>query len=79
MDDTRLKRIEDKIDHIGDTQGEMNVTLAKQHESLKSHMRRTAALEAIVEPLHKRSVMLDGAWKLIALLAMAAEIYHFFR
>ena len=78
MDD-RLKRIEDKIDHIGDQQGEMNITLAKQHESLKSHMRRTAALEEIVLPLHKRSMMMDGAWKLIALLAMAAEIYHFFK
>jgi len=34
------ERIEKKVDKIGEDIGEIKVTLAAQHESLKDHMRR---------------------------------------
>jgi uncharacterized coiled-coil protein SlyX len=64
--DERLFRLEDKIDTIKDTIGEINVTLAAQHESLKEHMARTKQLEDIVAPLQKHAVMTQGALKLVS-------------
>lgn len=72
--DTRIIRIEDKIDAVKDTLGEINVTLSSQHESLKCHMARTDALEAIVLPLHRQSVMLQGVLRLVGVLALIGGI-----
>lgn len=77
-DDKRIERIETKIDDIGDTLGEVNVTLGKQHESLKAHMRRTAILEQTIIPLQKRANMIEGVILAITLAAAIAEIIHLF-
>ena len=39
-----ITRIEEKLDKIIDKQGEMNVTLATNTQSLKEHMKRTDLL-----------------------------------
>lgn len=73
-DDRRIIRIEDKVDSIKDTLGEINVTIAAQHESLKAHMARTDALEAIVIPLNRESYMVRGVLKAVGVLALMAAI-----
>lgn len=74
MDDRRLDRIEDKVDSISDKLGATNEILAAQHESLKQHMRRSDLLEQAMKPLQKHVAMVDGALKLIGLLAAVAAI-----
>lgn len=74
MDDKRLDRIEDKVDTISDKLGATNEILAAQHESLKQHMRRSDLLEEAIKPLQKHVSMVDGALKLIGLLAAMAAI-----
>lgn len=68
----KLNRIEDKIDKISDSIGSINITLAKQHQSLDEHMRRTELLEKIVEPIEKHVTMINGFIKLVILLATVA-------
>lgn len=76
MDDKRLDRIEEKIDTLITRASSIDTTLAKQHVSLKSHMRRTELLEGQVLPLVRRMNMLEGALKLLALIASLAGLYE---
>lgn len=73
-DDKRLERIETKLDDIGDHLGQINVTLAAQHVSLKEHIRRTALLEQEMKPVKKHVYMVNGALKLLGVLALLATI-----
>lgn len=73
-DDKRIERIEIKLDAISDKLGDTNVILAAQHESLKQHMRRSDALERSIEPLKKHVNRVDGALRLLGLLAAIAAI-----
>ena len=52
MSDERFDKIEIKIDKLDERLDKIDVTLAAQHESLKSHMKRTELLEAQVKPLN---------------------------
>lgn len=70
----RFGRMEDKLDHIVDRIGSIDVTLAAQHVSLKEHMRRTELLEGQMAPLQKTASMVHGVLKLIGLLALVATI-----
>lgn len=65
----KLLRIENKIDKMSDRIGSIDVTLASQHESLKEHIRRTELLEKVVEPIQKHVIILNGAMKLLVLIA----------
>lgn len=49
MEDSRLARIEDKVDTVISKVSDINVTLAKQHEVLNEHQRRSAANEKAIE------------------------------
>jgi hypothetical protein len=69
-----IKRFEDKLDKVVDDIGEIKITLSSQHVSLKEHMRRTSILEESIKPLEKHVSMVNGALKLIAVLAMIAGI-----
>lgn len=74
---------EDIINRILDTQEktleelqEINVTLAKQHENLKEHMKRTQQNEEAIELLGeklsiigKKATMVEGAFKLLGMLS----------
>lgn len=73
-DDKRIERIETKIDDIGERLGSIDITLAQQHESLKDHMRRTALLEAELHPVKKHVDMVEGAMKLITIIAAVFAI-----
>lgn len=72
--DTRLERVEDKIDKIGDRLGSIDSTLAAQHESLKQHMKRTDLLEAQLEPLKRHVAMVEGITRALGGLAVVAAV-----
>lgn len=67
-------RIEDKIDKISDRLNSIDVTLAKNTVSLEEHIKRTNLLEEEVKPIKKHVDMIEGALKLIGVLAMIAAI-----
>lgn len=72
-----LDRIETKIDRLDERQDKADITLTAQHASLVEHVRRTNLLEAKLEPVEKHVAMMQGAIKLIGLVAIIAEIYHY--
>lgn len=70
--DDLLKRLETKIDKVGDDLGEVK-------GDLREHMRRTAAneeglalLRAEVEPLKAHVAMWLGAWKVVVVVGALA-------
>lgn len=67
-------RIESKVDRILERISSIDATLAAQHVSLVDHMRRTALLEAQIEPLKGQASMVKGAMKLVGLVAVFAAI-----
>lgn len=81
MNDERGKRIESKIDSIQQdvreiliTQGKHHVTLEDQAGDLREHIRRTDLLEQQIKPLETKAAMIEGALKLIGILAVLAGI-----
>lgn len=68
MDDTRL---EQKLDHIVEKIGNIDVTLTKQAEQIEYHIKRTDLLEKKLEPIEKHVIMSKGAFKLLTLLGGA--------
>ncbi len=74
MDNPRLSRIETKIDDISDHLSSIDQTLAAQHVSLKEHIRRTTLLESDVAPIKKHVNRVEGALKLLTLIATIAAI-----
>ncbi len=73
--DERLKRMEDKIDKVVDSVHEINITLAAQHISLETHIKRTNILEKKLEPVERHVSMVQGAIKLIMIVsAIAAAV-----
>lgn len=79
MDDKRLDRIETKLDDTNEKLGSIDSTLAAQHISLKEHMRRTAMLEKELKPIQKHVSMVQGALKLVSIIAMLAAIIEVLR
>lgn len=75
MDDKRLDRLEDKIDIVVTRIGAVDSTLSAQHVSLTEHIRRTELLEAEVKPIKRSVAMMEGALKLLGVLAVIFEIY----
>lgn len=53
MSDSKLDRIETKVDKIASDVNDMRVVQAEQHVILKEHMRRTEANEKIASNLTK--------------------------
>lgn len=49
--DSRLERIESKIDRLGEKMGDISTSVSRNTHSLEEHMRRTELLESKVEPL----------------------------
>ncbi len=72
MDD--IKRFEAKLDKIDDNIGRIDITLASQHEVLKEHIKRSNMLEAQMAPIQAHVSKVEGAIKLISILAMIAAI-----
>ena len=78
-DDKRLERIENKIDGIKDHLSDINVTLASQHESLSTHIKRSDLLEAQMIEMRSQTDSIKGAAKLIKVLAILAGIIETIR
>lgn len=63
---------DEKLDRIDGNIEQIKITLAKQHEQLSSHIRRTELLEARMEPVEKHVWLVAGALKLVSVLALVA-------
>lgn len=81
MEDTRITRIEDKIDGISKDVSSIDKTLAQQHISLQEHMRRTSLAEESIslirkdiEPVKAHINRIDGAIKLIGISSIILSI-----
>lgn len=72
MSDTRLDRIEVKVDKVLEHQQATREILAAQHVSLKDHIRRTELLEKAVVPMVKKWAMVQGIGKFLAILGLIA-------
>jgi hypothetical protein len=59
---------EEKLDRILDHIGSIDVTLARQEVSLADHIRRTAILEAQVDPIRRHVAMVQGVLKAVGLV-----------
>lgn len=70
MEDSRLQRIEDKVDTVIDKVSDINSTLAKQHAVLAEHQRRSAANEKAIELI--RSYHMKWAIAIISGLCILA-------
>lgn len=71
MDDRRL---EDKLDKITEKIASIDVTLAKVQVNVDEHVRRSTNLEDRVVPLETQLAMLNGALKLLGVLAMVVGL-----
>jgi hypothetical protein len=69
------RRMEDKIDKLHENITEILVVLERNTASLDYHIKRTDMLEAKVEHVDKHVKMVNGAMKLIGVLATIVGIY----
>lgn len=69
-----VKRLEDKLDKIDSRIDNIDITLARQSEILDIHIKRTNLLEEALKPIEKHVAMVNGALKLIGLMATIAAI-----
>lgn len=74
MDDTRLGRIEAKLDDTNDHLTSIDITLAMQAESLRHHIKRTALIEKELAPIRKHVYMVQGAAALLSLIGIVIGI-----
>ena len=70
MSQDQITRLENKIDIIADKIASIDTTLAKQSIILDEHVRRTNLLEWKVDPIEKHVHMIQGALKLIGMVAI---------
>jgi len=78
MSDQRIERIETKVDKVLEQQAEMNNVLAKQHEQLIYHIRRTDLLEQELKPIAEHVTVVKGIIRLIGVGAAVAAIIRLF-
>lgn len=75
----RLDKIENKIDGLSVVSAETNKHLSVYNEQLKIHIKRTEMLEAVVEPIKRHVIMVNGIFKFLAYLAGLAGLIELFR
>lgn len=75
-DDRRLERIEKKLDDSNEHLASIDVTLGAQHQSLVYHIKRSDMLEAKIVPIEKHVAMMNGALKLLGVIATMVGILH---
>lgn len=78
-DDTRLERIENKVDATKEHLANIDKTLIAQHISLKDHIRRTELLETTIKPIQSKLDMAAGAIKVLGLVATLLTILEAIR
>lgn len=74
MDRDDFFRLENKIDKLDSRLDKIDITLAKQHEQIAIHIKRSDLLEQQVEPIKTQVAMVSGAMKLLGLLAIITAI-----
>ena len=79
MSDDRLIRIEEKIDAINEHLGRIDVTLAKQHDQLEYHIKRTNLLEEQVRPISEHVTFMKVLAKWLGVAALFAAIAKVFQ
>jgi hypothetical protein len=79
MDNSRLERIEKKIDDIADHLSSIDITLAEQHISLKEHIKRTVILEKEMLPIKRQMYMIQGAAALLGALGAIAGLLKYIK
>ncbi len=72
--DSKLNKIETKIDTISSKMHSIDITLERNTASLEEHVRRTNILETKVEHVDSHVKMMNGALKLIGILALVAGL-----
>lgn len=63
------ERLEQKIDKIATRVGNIDVTLAGQHVTLKEHIRRCDLLEQAVKPMEEKWSRLEGVLQFFGVVA----------
>jgi uncharacterized membrane protein YheB (UPF0754 family) len=90
--DSKLEKMNEKLDAIVAKQGEMNVTLFRLTDSVEVHVKRTGLLEERVDllagdlkPVEDHVTMVNGALKflvylgaVVGLVAGLLKIFEFF-
>lgn len=76
-----IQKIYDKQEKISEDMGEVKVTLARQEENIRTHIRRTELAEMNIESLRKEIEpvkthvkMIQGALKFIGLAGVGATM-----
>lgn len=69
-----MDKLHEKIDKIHDRLGAIDITLARNTDSLVEHVRRTELLEDSLKPIQKHVSHAEGALKLVGFLSILAGI-----
>lgn len=71
MDSNHLiERVLDKVEVVDKRIDNIDVTLAKQHEQLVIHIKRTEQNEAQIKHINRHVHMVEGALKLFGVLSV---------
>lgn len=73
MDDI-TKLMINKLEKIDSSLSRIDITLAKQEEQIRIHVKRTNLLEAKLVPVEKHVLMVHAALKLIGILGIFVGI-----
>lgn len=80
--DTKLNRIEDKIDKITDRLNDIDKTLVRNTADLENHMKRTEQNETMIKglqedlkPVKSHVALMNNIAKIIVFLGVLAAIY----
>jgi hypothetical protein len=68
------EKLEQKIDKLDERLDQIQVILAKQHESIEHHIKRTDLLESEVKPIKILVYQIMGVAKFLALLATISAL-----
>ena len=67
---TILEKLFDKVESVDKRLDNVDVTLAKQHEQLAEHIKRTAQNETQIKHINRHVYMVEGALKLFGVLSV---------
>lgn len=74
MSDSKLDKLDIKIDKIQEKLSSIDVTLAAQHESLKIHIKRTDLLEKKLAPVETHVIAVHSLLKLVGFISIIVGI-----
>jgi 2C-methyl-D-erythritol 2,4-cyclodiphosphate synthase len=76
MDSNKLlERVLDKVEIIDSRIDNIDITLAKQHEQLVIHIKRTELNEAQIKHINRHVHMVEGALKVFGVLSVILGLF----